>query len=87
MIVRVIYNEYGPSKSAPAKAMSAHLKAKFPDDNLILSVRSVPLAGNHDKLWVEVSYNPWSNNYEEAKELASRMEAAGIDARTYMDCD
>ncbi len=87
MLVTVAYNVHGPSKHKLALALADRLEREFAEHKMIARIRSVPLAGNHDKVWVEVHVNFIGSNAEEAKSLANALTSSGIDARTVHDND
>ncbi len=87
MIVRVTYNEYNRTARDSAEAVGRQLNEAFPDENLILSYRAMPYAGSGEIIKAEVVINFPMTNKDEALELSERINALGIESRTYHDCD
>jgi hypothetical protein len=87
MIVRVLYNEYGSDGRKLADDVVKTLETDFAADRLIIMVRSIPLATDEDRVWVEVAIDFPRSNVDAANDLVSRISAVGIEARTFHDND
>lgn len=82
MFVTIAYNEYGPRNIDAAKDTLADIRVAFPDTNVFAAFEPVPLAGNHDKTWVEVGIDFMGTNADASRKLVAELTAAGFDART-----
>ena len=87
MIVRVTYNEYNRAARDTAEAVGRQITEAFPVEKLILSYRPMPYAGSGEIIKAEVVINFPMTNMDEARELSERINALGIESRTYHDCD
>ena len=82
MFITIAYNEYGPRNIDAAKDTLANIRVAFPDEKVSASFEAVPLAGNHDKTWVEVGIDFMGTNTVDSQKLVERLTAAGFDAQT-----
>lgn len=84
-MIRVMYNEYGPSGRKLAEDTAQAIRKLIPGEPL--SIRSLSLASNEDRIWAEVSINFPMTNVDHANSVVDKLKAAGYDARTYHDND
>ena len=87
LIVRVTFNEYNRTARKSAEVVGRQIEEAFPDEKLLISHRPMPYAGSGEIIKAEVVINFPMTNADEARDLSERINALGIESRTYHDCD
>lgn len=86
-IVRVTFNEHNPVAAESATKVGKKIKESLSDENLMVYTRAVPRSGQGEGIVAEVIIDFPMDNIEAVKRIVGKIEALGIAAKSYHECD